>query len=104
MAILRQLVMESQERGATGENYPILKTGDLLLYFVFALNRFKTPFRGLINVTCVGSPIIEHFGLQESGLQPNMVSAQLANNITGPTFDYGHVVCHPLLQGSFDHS
>ncbi len=44
-------------------------------------------------------PLVEHFGIQESGLQTDMVNARLANDNAGPTSYYVHAVRHPRYKG-----
>jgi hypothetical protein len=67
----------------------------MLVFVGFALNRLKVPFQFLINEALKWEPLLETFGLSGSGLTNDMVSVRLANDSTGPTFVYGHVVRHP---------
>jgi len=93
--ILRQLVMEARFRREAGAHDPVFAPGEMLVFAGFALNRLKIPFQFLLNEVLCWEPALRRFGLQGSGLTPDMVSVRLANDSTGPTFIYGHVVRHP---------
>jgi hypothetical protein len=93
--ILRQLVIEVRLRRDTGLQDPVLNPGEMLVFVGFALNRLKVPFQFLINQTLSWKALLDRFELTGSGLTPDMVSVRLANDSTGPTFLYGHVVRHP---------
>ena len=93
--ILRQLVMEARLRRDAGTVDPVFVHGEMLVFVGFALNRLKVPFQFLINEALSWEPLLQEIGLDRSGLTTDMVSVRLANDSTGPTFAYGHVVRHP---------
>jgi hypothetical protein len=93
--ILRQLVMERKLRRDAGTDDPVFVPGDTLVFVGFGLNRLKIPFEFLINETLSWGTLLQDLELDRSGLTTDMVSVRLANDSTGPTFAYGHVVRHP---------
>ena len=92
---LSLIVLEVQQRRRAGLPEPVLTSGEPLVFVGFTLARLKAPFQLVLNGLLSWEPLLETFGIQGSGLEPGMVSVRLANDSTGPTFDYCHVVRHP---------
>ncbi len=49
MAILRQLVLEAQDRRASGANKPIFRPGESFVFDGLAVNWLKARSQGLVN-------------------------------------------------------
>jgi hypothetical protein len=95
-SILRDLVMEVRLRREAGvASGPVFVPGEMLVFVGFALNRLKVPCQFLVNKALSDQSLLRLYGLEGTGLTPDMVSVRLANDSTGPTFKYGHIVRHP---------
>jgi len=98
-SIMRQITLEARKRKTAGTLDPVFVPGEMLVFVGFALNRLKVSFQFLVTALLSWNEFLVRYDLQESGLTPDMVSVRLANDSTGPTFDYGHVVRHPRYRG-----
>lgn len=94
-AILEEVAAEARARFIGGKPQPVFEPGDSLVYVGFALARTHAMFLAFFAEVIAWEPVLQAFGLEGTGFELSMVGIRTANDFTGPTFLYAHVIRHP---------